>query len=94
MWHAQARSLTATAAAAGSGPVAKAGQGELPPPLNIEHFVTALNSRRQASPIRALMPLLQLPGMISLGGGLPNPALVGRSLRPHSCPRIAFENVI
>ncbi|MES1911658.1 MAG: hypothetical protein MHM6MM_004057 [Cercozoa sp. M6MM] len=30
---------------------------------------------RQPSPIRALMPLLKIPGMISLGGGLPNPEL-------------------
>jgi kynurenine/2-aminoadipate aminotransferase len=37
--------------------------------------MTALNARRQPSAIRSLMPLLQIPGMISLGGGLPNPAL-------------------
>ena len=29
--------------------------------------------RREQSPIRALMPFLGQPGMISLGGGLPNP---------------------
>ncbi|KAH3767679.1 PLP-dependent transferase [Pelomyxa schiedti] len=28
--------------------------------------------RRQPSPIRAIMPLTSIPGMISLGGGLPN----------------------
>lgn len=38
-------------------------------------FITQLNSRRQPSAIRALQPLMQLPGMLSLGGGLPNPAL-------------------
>src|SRR4051794_31940729 len=44
-------------------------------PLDIHAYMSVLNSRRQPSAIRSLMPLLQLPGMISLGGGLPNPAL-------------------
>jgi kynurenine/2-aminoadipate aminotransferase len=38
-------------------------------------FITQLNSRRQPSAIRSLQPLMAIPGMISLGGGLPNPAL-------------------
>lgn len=38
-------------------------------------FVAPLARRRKPSPIRALQPLLELPGMISLGGGMPNPDL-------------------
>lgn len=38
-------------------------------------FMTVLNSRRQPSAIRSLQPLMALPGMISLGGGMPNSAL-------------------
>jgi kynurenine/2-aminoadipate aminotransferase len=37
--------------------------------------MTTLNSRRQPSAIRSLQPLMAIPGMISLGGGMPNPAL-------------------
>jgi len=36
--------------------------------------VTNVSSRRQPSPIRALMPLAAQPGMISLGSGSPAPA--------------------
>lgn len=43
--------------------------------LDVNYFITSLNSRRQPSAIRSLQPLMALPGMISLGGGLPNPAL-------------------
>lgn len=43
--------------------------------LDPHHFITQLNARRQPSAIRSLQPLMSLPGMISLGGGLPNPAL-------------------
>ena len=34
---------------------------------------TEVAKRRQNSPLRAMMPFLSVPGMISLGGGLPNP---------------------
>ena len=37
-------------------------------------FFSDVSRKRQPSAIRSLMPLLQVPGMISLGGGLPNPA--------------------
>eukprot|EP00466_Bigelowiella_natans_P014347 jgi/Bigna1/51736/estExt_Genewise1Plus.C_30056 len=40
-----------------------------------EEFLRPHAKRREASPIRALTPLLKIPGMISLGGGLPNPEL-------------------
>jgi kynurenine/2-aminoadipate aminotransferase len=43
--------------------------------LDPRKYITALNSRREPSAIRSLLPLMALPGMISLGGGLPNPAL-------------------
>lgn len=37
-----------------------------------EPFLSVTSKRRQPSPIRSLQPLLELPGMISLGGGMPN----------------------
>jgi kynurenine/2-aminoadipate aminotransferase len=40
-----------------------------------EHYLTPTSQRRQPSAIRRLQPLVSLPGMISLGGGLPNPEL-------------------
>jgi len=36
-------------------------------------FFTQVSLARKPSPIRALQPLLVIPGMISLGGGMPNP---------------------
>jgi kynurenine/2-aminoadipate aminotransferase len=39
-----------------------------------ERFLTARSIARQPSPIRALQPFIGLPGMISLGGGMPNPS--------------------
>ncbi|KAF0687174.1 Aste57867_21030 [Aphanomyces stellatus] len=39
-----------------------------------ESFFTPRSLRRQPSPIRSLQPLVSLPGMISLGGGMPNPS--------------------
>eukprot|EP00300_Choanocystis_sp_HF-7_P035084 c48357_g1_i1.p1 GENE.c48357_g1_i1~~c48357_g1_i1.p1 ORF type:complete len:444 (+),score=68.00 c48357_g1_i1:20-1351(+) len=35
-------------------------------------FFSKVSAARKPSPIRALMPLLRVPGMISLGAGLPN----------------------
>jgi len=64
----------ASAASASGAAAAEAKTGAYKP-LDIAQYMTALNARRQPSAIRSLMPLLQLPGMISLGGGLPNPAL-------------------
>jgi len=43
--------------------------------VDYEEFIRPHALRREASPIRALTPLLKIPGMISLGGGLPNPEL-------------------
>lgn len=37
-------------------------------------YLTAESLRRKPSAIRALQPLLKVPGMISLGGGIPNDA--------------------
>eukprot|EP00004_Rigifila_ramosa_P022833 TRINITY_DN6322_c0_g1_i1.p1 TRINITY_DN6322_c0_g1~~TRINITY_DN6322_c0_g1_i1.p1 ORF type:complete len:422 (+),score=92.16 TRINITY_DN6322_c0_g1_i1:3-1268(+) len=42
--------------------------------LNYASFLSLASAAREPSPIRALMPLLQIPGMISLGGGMPNPS--------------------
>ncbi|KAF0853145.1 mitochondrial lysine biosynthesis alpha-ketoadipate glutamate aminotransferase [Andalucia godoyi] len=41
--------------------------------LNYARFLTPVAKAREPSPIRALQPLMAIPGMISLGGGLPNP---------------------
>jgi len=38
-------------------------------------MLSLVSSLRTPSPIRSLQPLLAIPGMISLGGGLPNPSL-------------------
>ncbi|EFC45513.1 predicted protein [Naegleria gruberi] len=35
-------------------------------------FFSVISKLRKPSPIRALMPIMNLPGMISLAGGLPN----------------------
>ena len=42
--------------------------------VDYDSFLTRASLARQPSPIRALQPLVNLPGMISLGGGMPNPA--------------------
>ena len=45
------------------------------PVKDYEYFLSERGKRRKPSPIRALHPLINLPGMISLGGGLPNPSM-------------------
>jgi kynurenine/2-aminoadipate aminotransferase len=42
---------------------------------NYSRYLTPTSLARQPSAIRKLMPLLKQPGMVSLGGGLPNPAM-------------------
>lgn len=46
----------------------------------IEAFMSKLSARREPSPTRALVPLMRIPGMISLGTGLPNPNCVSMQL--------------
>jgi len=41
--------------------------------FHAEDFLCETSKNRKPSPIRELMPLLKIPGMISLGAGLPNP---------------------
>jgi len=36
-------------------------------------FCTVLSKARKPSPIRQLVPLMKMPGMVSLGSGMPNP---------------------
>ena len=43
--------------------------------VDYDSFFTRVSLRRKPPAIRALQPLLSVPGMISLGGGMPNPAL-------------------
>ena len=38
----------------------------------LRDYISELSSRREVSPTRALIPLMRIPGMISLGTGLPN----------------------
>lgn len=40
-----------------------------------QRFLSARALQRTPSPIRALQPLSQIPGMLSLSGGVPNPQL-------------------
>jgi kynurenine/2-aminoadipate aminotransferase len=42
---------------------------------NYARFLNRVALAREPSPIRSLQALVSLPGMISLGGGLPNPAM-------------------
>jgi kynurenine/2-aminoadipate aminotransferase len=42
--------------------------------VDYEAYLSARSKRRRPSAIRALQPLLAEPGMISLGGGMPNKA--------------------
>ena len=43
------------------------------PAIDYANRLSRLSKGRKPSPIRALQPLVKLPGMISLGGGMPNP---------------------
>lgn len=43
--------------------------------VNMLQHLSEVSKRRKPSPIRALQPLMQVPGMISLGAGVPNPQL-------------------
>eukprot|EP01114_Cavostelium_apophysatum_P017834 TRINITY_DN5385_c0_g1_i1.p1 TRINITY_DN5385_c0_g1~~TRINITY_DN5385_c0_g1_i1.p1 ORF type:complete len:426 (-),score=84.91 TRINITY_DN5385_c0_g1_i1:15-1292(-) len=43
--------------------------------MDYSRFISRRSARRKPSPIRELQPLLKIPGMISLGGGMPNSAL-------------------
>ena len=43
--------------------------------VDYDNFLCSLAKRRKPSAIRSLQPLVSLPGMISLGGGMPNPSL-------------------
>ncbi len=73
-----ALSAAATAAAGGSGGASAAavgGSGSGKKITDYSRFISALSKRRQPSAIRSLMALVNQPGMISLGGGLPNPAM-------------------
>jgi len=41
--------------------------------IDYRSYLSRQSRLREPSPIRALQPLVKLPGMISLGGGMPNP---------------------
>ena len=42
---------------------------------NYTKYLSPTSLARQPSAIRKLMPLMKRPGMVSLGGGLPNPSM-------------------
>ena len=56
------RALSSSSSAAASAPIA-----------DYTPWLSPQALRRRPSPIRALQPLVNLPGMISLGGGMPHP---------------------
>ena len=63
-------------------------------PLDADSFLTKRSLARKPSPIRALMPLLSIPGMISLGGGMPNEGLFPVSVRVPSLGVVASVLVL
>eukprot|EP00937_MAST-01D_sp_MAST-1D-sp2_P006379 g6379.t1 len=69
------RNYWSRAAVSSSAPLCRAHVTDLgdPRPPDLASILTPTSQARQPSPIRALMPLLDTPGMISLGGGLPHP---------------------
>jgi len=71
------RTLAAAAAAAGGGgggglPSSAAQVGASRRIVDYMPFLSLTSVRRQPSPIRSLQPYMDTPGMISLGGGMPN----------------------
>ena len=44
-------------------------------PLDVKRYLSPYGARREPSALRALVPIMAIPGMISLGGGMPNPHL-------------------
>ena len=68
-------SSTACTAAGSSSAAADAEQKDQTRIKDFAKYLSPLSKRRQPSAIRKLMPLLEQPGMVSLGGGLPNSAL-------------------
>lgn len=53
----------------------KRGTRSLSGPPRYQDFLTPLSARREPSATRALVPLMAIPGVISLGTGLPNPEM-------------------
>ncbi len=62
--------------------------------INIEERLAQRARGREPSPIRALFPLLSVPGMISFGGGYPNPTTFpfsGMDLHFHGGKQISIS---
>lgn len=59
-----------------------------------ESFLTARSNARKPSPIRALQPLLAIPGMINFGSGMPNASLFPfkRYVIPYS-PKFRYDRI-
>jgi hypothetical protein len=49
------------------------GNGAVHTPLDVKRYTSGCP--RQPSALRALVPFMNIPGMLSLGGGMPNPQL-------------------
>lgn len=56
------------------------------PLLDYASLLAATSQRRQPSAIRALRPLIDTPGMISLGSGMPAPQLYPFEQFTAKCP--------
>jgi len=69
-----ARGSAAARAACSSGFASAAAGASRLTDADYAEFLSPSSRERRPSAIRALMPLLKLPGMISLGGGMPNPS--------------------
>lgn len=59
-----------------------------------DSFLTARSKARKPSPIRALQPLLAIPGMINFGSGMPNASLFPfkRYVIPYS-PKFRYDRI-
>lgn len=65
-----------------SGPIRSFSVSQTNSP-NVNDFLSELSKRREVSPTRALIPLMKIPGMISLGTGLPNASCVRLAIETH-----------
>jgi kynurenine/2-aminoadipate aminotransferase len=68
------RPMTLHASRAAAASTTAASPQSPPPRDDFSDLFTETSKRRQPSAIRAIFPLLGIPGMVSFGGGMPNPS--------------------
>ena len=61
-------------------------------PLDVQRYLSPYGARREPSALRALVPIMAIPGMISLGGGMPNPRLFPFESQTTPIPDSASES--